>query len=338
MADDMLRKAAAQLTDTEAQILAMYARGFSSGDISINLEVSRGDVVHVIRDKGHDNRAYCDNVTKARAGASGTARASAVLASRNPMPSGRPSMAKDFMAAPVRSAPARAAIRHDEPPARKPAQKAAPVVTAPKTGRINMDIPSTETRVRTVDEPRAPAASTEVAPVAAAAVDPEPVVVAEPEPEPLPEPAEVAPTPAPDPVRAGEESYEQLLTRAEGCTNADLKSVAEGLRFELERLTQALEFEARAVVLREKIGVLDADIADRVSRRDALRAELDRLMNSAVMVSAASGLLRRPAPAGEPDNAHVRAWARKHDYEIAEAGKIPFRIVSAYKKAFGYPA
>lgn len=350
MTDNALTRAARDLTDDEAEILGNFARNIGSHDTAIRLQMSRQDVIKVIREKGLDNRAYADNLTKVRASLLNP------VAAGVGMPPGE--MAREVTAArggtPVAQRPGRLDEDFIGPSSGLPGIPAALRASGASPGKKSVPAKKSAPVTAVVVEPAAPQPVdleqlVDRLPVDAPPAQPEPDPVAEPEPEPAPAEPPVQPQPVavaepepapvqPPPAAAGEETYEQLLTRAEKCGNADLVRVAEGIRFEMERLSQALDVEVKAAVLRGQVTELDADIAERVARRDALRAELQKLLASDVMVSATSGSLRRPSPVGEPEASLVRAWAGKHGFEIAEHGKVPGGIVQAYKKAFGYAA
>jgi hypothetical protein len=184
--------------------------------------------------------------------------------------------------------------------------------------------------------------------------EPEPTVMPTPEPE--PEPA-VVPEPEPEPARPSEastampsasaapvdqqepteqtlleetpaaETIEQILARAAACPSDAVQAAAAALREQAQRLGEALRIEAQAGGLREQIAALDAEIADRTTRRDVLRAELEKLLAGDVTVSADSG------PRRAPKAAEVRAWARANGYEISDKGLIPGGIMAAYQRA-----
>jgi hypothetical protein len=145
-----------------------------------------------------------------------------------------------------------------------------------------------------------------------------------------PEPAEATPVEPETPVEQvpdGPETIEQILARAEACPSDAVQAAAQALREQAQRLGEALRIDAQAGGLREQIAALDAEIADRTARRDALRAELEKLLAGGVTVSADSG------PRRAPKAAEVRAWARDNGYAISEKGLIPGGIMAAYQRA-----
>ena len=140
------------------------------------------------------------------------------------------------------------------------------------------------------------------------------------------------PQPSDEPESApgvGPETIEQILARADACPSDAVQAAAAALREQAQRLGEALRIEVRAGGLREQIAALDAEIADRATRRDALRAELEKLLAGDVTVSADSG------PRQTPTAAELRAWARDNGYEISDKGLIPGGIRAAYERAQG---
>jgi len=42
---------------------------------------------------------------------------------------------------------------------------------------------------------------------------------------------------------------------------------------------------------------------------------------------------RAARPAGAPDTAKIRAWAKEHGFEVSERGRVPKNVLEAYEKA-----
>ncbi|WP_430787067.1 Lsr2 family DNA-binding protein [Actinoplanes sp. G11-F43] len=232
----------------------------------------------------------------------------------------------------------------------------------PRTRRTSGPVPAPKAPVADPANGSASAATTRPAVLVdtptEAAPEPESVVVLTPDPEPVVAPAPVsepalvsevsatmpstsaAPAEQQDPDQqdpqqqtplaehsTAEETIEQILARAEACPSDAVQVAAAALRDQAQRLGEALRIEAQAGGLREQIAALDAEIADRTTRRDALRAELEKLLAGDVTVSAESG------PRHEPTAAEVRAWARDNGYEISDKGLIPGGVRAAYQRA-----
>lgn len=138
----------------------------------------------------------------------------------------------------------------------------------------------------------------------------------------------------------GLETIEQILARAATSPSEQVQAAAAALREQAHRLGQALRIEGRAGGLREQIAVLDAEIAERTARRDALRAELETLLAGEVTVSATAGTVTpgsapSPGRVRGPRPADVRAWARENGYQVSDKGQIPGGILAAYQRREG---
>jgi hypothetical protein len=346
--NDPIETAAKTLTADEARVLAHYANNENAGDIAITLEMDRNYVVKVIREKGRDNRQYAQRVAlvwqqKNRVPRPiGGVMTADVIASSIPVPPPPPRT--------VTMARLPAALRAAGPAGSAAAKAFGRTVAAAsprKTAKAPVPEPIPPAPVEPDPEP-APVTEQEETPVPQLVDDETATTLAEdlplhaysdPEPEPIVVPA--GPTPA-EPAsaasaNAGAETFEQLIDRAERCGNADVEMVARNLRADFAALAEALDIVARAGLLQERIDVLDEQIDEKVRVRDKLRAELESLMSSGVMVSVASGHLRKPVT-GDPDEATLRAWGIRNGFELSTRGRVPGAVLIAYRKSHGLAA
>ncbi|MEW1552332.1 Lsr2 family DNA-binding protein [Streptomyces tsukubensis] len=110
----------------------------------------------------------------------------------------------------------------------------------------------------------------------------------------------------------------------------------------------AAAIRAKAARIRDGITALrerrDADDAQRAAeeRVAKARAELDQAQQELKAVknrAAGTGAEAEPVPvaSGRPDRAAIRTWARTNNYEVADRGVIPQRVVDAYDAAHTAP-
>jgi Lsr2 len=79
---------------------------------------------------------------------------------------------------------------------------------------------------------------------------------------------------------------------------------------------------------------IDLNSSNAGKLRDALAPFVDSARKvSGRAVSSGRGRGRPARPAGAPDTAKVRAWAKEHGFEVSERGRVPKNVLEAYEKA-----
>lgn len=133
-------------------------------------------------------------------------------------------------------------------------------------------------------------------------------------------------TVAPDATTATAVGRDDLLTRADATGDKRIAAAAERVRKHLADLAQLVNTWESRVAERERVA----------KEKAAAKAEVERLERQLREAKARLGRQSSAKPAQPTDDVDakvVRAWARENDIDVPNAGRVPQRVVEAWRKA-----